>query len=292
MNGPFFVTRRNVAGVAMGHTKPEHMRVSALFVIIGFALLTACRPRDPSRLAVELMLDEQSNVILQITRGALETQELRLSTLPPEQPLQAISATVLTVEDLDADLDPEIILVVTTPGTNCCTSTVAVTFDHGSQQYQSSDRITRKWSLAPRMIDVGQDGTVEFLTRDEEYHHEVAGATATSALSPIQIFHYVEGHFVDVTREYPDLVGQDAVLWLATARGQVATLESDYLDLMREDPDYWATVERVERLAVAAYLADMYLLGMGDKGWELVSKSYPEWTERFRAALKEHEYLE
>jgi len=134
---------------------------------------------------------------------------------------------ILTVQDLDDDGEQEIVLDVTTHGASCCTQIVALYFDQEQQIYQHTNYIERKWSLSPDFIDIEQDGRPEFVTRNETYNELAGGWDQIAAISPIQIFRYEAQAIVDVTDQYPRFIEQDAKIWLAAAKSEVAKAVSE-----------------------------------------------------------------
>ncbi len=74
---------------------------------------------------------------------------------------------------------------------------------------------------------------------------------------PIQIWQYRQGQMVDVTRNYPQQVYDDAYKWWKI-----------YTET-RNRPD-------AGRGVLAAYLADKYLLGEAEDGWNRVEQAYQE----------------
>lgn len=226
-------------------------------------------PKQPqtSDLQAELMEDESDgNVYLQLTRDEKDMYRFPIndrSTLKPS------NVSIVAVRDLDKNGEFEVILEILTPGSNCCSILTIVYFNQNLKLYESSNKLTKAWSIAPRMVDIDEDNIPEFVTRDSNYPWL---APPAFAVSPIQIFRFVEDELIDVTIEYPDLIKQDAILWLNAAQGEIADLSDDYLKVSQENPEYWAHAfgEGKEFIALSAYLADMYLLGKESEGWDIV----------------------
>jgi hypothetical protein len=184
--------------------------------------------------------------------------------------------TLVALHDFDLDGEPEIVLDIFTHGASCCTLIVVLYYDAALTQYISTNIIARKWGLSPDTIDIDGDGRLEFLTRNEPFHYAVGGANASASMSPIQIFRYENHAIVDVTGEFPELVEQDAQLWLLSAQGDVAELSPQYLELTQADPNYWTEFDHFgfPSLIMNAYLADMIMLGKGNEGCEMVKNYY------------------
>ena len=177
------------------------------------------------------------------------------------------------VSDLDLDGEPEVVLDITTEGAYCCTIFVVLYFDETNQQYQISNQLIKNWGLTPQLVDVDEDNKPEFVTRNYDF---IWLTTPTASISPIQLFRFEAGQIVDLTNEYPHFVEQDAQLWLAILRNQEPELDENYLQLPHVEMEYLFTEERLQaeeikqQIIIPTYLADMYLLGRFDEGWENV----------------------
>ncbi|HEX2129495.1 MAG TPA: hypothetical protein VHF58_09800 [Solirubrobacterales bacterium] len=144
----------------------------------------------------------------------------------------------LEIRDLDADGEPEVIVRAFTGGAHCCV--VALIYRWTGGEYVSSERnfFGAAWTLK----DFDQDGIVEFRTSD--YRFDFLYGSHAESVFPIQIMRFDAGSFTDVTREFPKQVGRDARL------------------LGREYERRAETRKRLGvRSALAAYVADLYLLG-------------------------------
>jgi len=167
---------------------------------------------------------------------------------------QISTATV----DVDNDGLDEIVVEINSLGTTCCTSLAIIFFDEVEDVYKISPFISRNWSIAPRVIDVNGDQQLEFLTRDPSHPWVAPPAVA---VSPIQIFVFESGEFIDRTSEFPDIVYDDAMLWLASCQGEIAELSEEYLQISQENPEYWSKQVFQVEMVLATYLFEMQLLG-------------------------------
>lgn len=221
-----------------------------------------------------------TNLILRFTRPDGIVQESSIKPLifgEEENDYPAIGGvTLVAISDLNLDGEPEVVLDIFTHGASCCTLIVVLYYDTVTQQYTSTHTLTRKWGLAPQTVDIDGDNRLEFLTRNEPFHYVIGGATVSAAISPIQILRYEDQAIVDVTEQFPELVEQDAQLWLLSAQGKLATLSPEYLALTHEDASYWRDFDygEVPSLIMDAYLADMLMLGRGSEGCEMVKTYY------------------
>ncbi|MBN2002351.1 MAG: hypothetical protein JXA21_03245 [Anaerolineae bacterium] len=162
--------------------------------------------------------------------------------------------------NLDSDDEPEIVLTILSAGAYCCSETVV--FDYDNTQ-GTIDRLSQEsWGTyrnLPEFKDVDDDGVMELISHDEEFSYEF-GSYASTGPSPIQIWEYSPYGLRNVTRSYPELIRQDADYWWAA-----------YHD---ED---WGLARPT---ALAAYVADLYLLGEEMLDWSEAEEIYAS-TERF-----------
>jgi subtilisin-like proprotein convertase family protein len=154
----------------------------------------------------------------------------------------------LTIRDLDADGEPEVLVDLYTGGAHCCFYTVVFRWD--GQHYRGSPIL---WGdPGYELRDLNHDGRPELVTADDRFAYTFTYYAAS--VLPIRILHYDHGRFVDATGEFPALV-----------RSEAAELRSEYLKA-RGPEDV--------RGILAAYLADEYRLGRSAEGWQLVQEAY------------------
>jgi hypothetical protein len=157
----------------------------------------------------------------------------------------------LDARDLDAAGDPEVILDNFSGGAHCCVTSWIFRYDAPTSRYL----VTRHdWGNAGyRFEDVDQDGLPEFRTRDDRFAYQFA--SYAGSFYPIQLWRYQQGRMVNVTREFPQLIRADAY---------------------QNWQYYQQTKNDIEggRAALAAYLADKYLLGEAADGWQRLEAAY------------------
>lgn len=159
--------------------------------------------------------------------------------------------TDVTVRDLDGDSEPEVIADLFSGGAHCCTYSYIYRYDPEKPGYV---RLRWFWGEAGyRLRDLDQDGVPEVSSLDNRFL-ELFTARAFSAL-PIQIWRYDRGTMTDVTREFPPSIESDL-------RAQLRRYRLIRRQRERESRDV--------RGALAAYLADSFLLGRGPEGWRYV----------------------
>jgi hypothetical protein len=147
----------------------------------------------------------------------------------------------LQVVDLDADGEPEVLVDVYTGGAHCCALTEILRFN--ATTYAP---VETSWgNIGYELKDLDGDGRPEFVTADDAFSY--AFASYAGSFHPPLVLDYdvtLKGSFRDVTRRFPALVRKnvrEALHTLARARrGHFETLGP-----------------------VAAYVADLYLLGRG-----------------------------
>lgn len=156
------------------------------------------------------------------------------------------SANIKRYGDFDFDREKEYLIAIY--GLNAGdVLLLAIDYDKSADEYKIFDEVDFE-----RLDDIEHDGIPEIITKDFSFHYESGGGGADSVFSPIKIFRYNGQKFVDVTKEYPDLIKQEADHWLEMI-----------------DNDAWGQGQSTS--IYASYLADMYLLGKKDEGIRIFS---------------------
>jgi|HigsolmetaAR202D_1030399.scaffolds.fasta_scaffold22426_2 hypothetical protein len=114
----------------------------------------------------------------------------------------------LTVRDVNADGEPEVILDTWSSGAHCCTVMLLLYWD--GSQYR---RIIRNWwDGGYRLAQLDKDGEVEFLSVDNRFRYKFAPYVYSGM--PVQIWALRGGKLVDATTEHPDQIRKDRARWL------------------------------------------------------------------------------
>jgi hypothetical protein len=187
-------------------------------------------------------------VRLRVTRRGVTRLDV-----PVRSPVYGPRAFQLSVHDLDADREPEVILDAYTGGAHCCTHSLIYHFQPARHRYR---RTFHDWgNVFPpyRIVDPNHDGRPELLSADDRFAY-VFTAFAGSFF-PVRIWRFDQGRLGDVTRRFPRVVANDARhLW------------NSYLSFRRTHDDV--------RGVLAAWLADEELLGRQEEGWARLDVAY------------------
>lgn len=171
--------------------------------------------------------------------------------------------TTILVQNLDLDGEPDIIIDNFSGGAHCCVTSWIYHYNTTARRYM----LTRHdWGNAGYRLedlemslyrpgDLGRDRVngLEFRTRDDRFAY--AFASYAGSFYPVQVWRFRRGQMLDVTRQYPQLIRASAYQnWLG----------------------YQQTQNDIEggRAALAAYLADKYMLGEAADGWRRVQSAY------------------
>src|SRR3954468_3582815 len=170
---------------------------------------------------------------------------------PADQATKGLSS--VTVRDLDADGEPEVLLDLYSGGANCCWYSDSWRFDNGQNRYVQ--KLLRPGLSFPYTLkDLDKNGIPEFRSVDYRFAYKYGSNVDTPR--PLRIFNWRPGKLVDVTRRFPTLAAFDA-----------ADMYKGYLRYRK--------VEDVNvRGLLAAYLADSYNAGNGRVAWRRIVAAY------------------
>lgn len=150
----------------------------------------------------------------------------------------------LRARDLDDDGEPEVTVDLWTGGAHCC-ALVAVYRWQGSRYTRT---VLDFGNAGYDLVDLDRDAVPELRSSDDRFSY--AFAPYAYSPRPMRLLHWQAGRLVDVTRQFPKAVRADAqALFGAYARARKA-----------RDP---VGVRGV----LAAWTADMYVLGRGGEAW-------------------------
>jgi len=166
--------------------------------------------------------------------------------VPEDQgvPLVNENPAAFQIRDLDRDGSPEVWADFYSGGAHCCTESVVY--------YGAGDRlrtVTHLWGN--QEYELQKDGTL--LSADDRFAYGFS--SFADSLFPPQVWRYQAGKFNDVTRQYPALIRAEA---------------KEHLQRYREAQRTQSGVVS----ALAAYVADQFLLGQGKQAWVNMTRSY------------------
>jgi hypothetical protein len=157
------------------------------------------------------------------------------------------------VRNLDTDSEAEILIDLTTGGAHCCSYSLIYHFDPVKQQYSYLNHHWGNGGYKLKTLD--SNNVPKFVSQDDRFTYAF-GSYAGSGV-PLQIWQYRQGKMQDVTRQYPKLIYDNAYYWWQI-----------YVKERKNDTAEYG------RGPLAAYLADKYLLGQGQDGWQRVQQVY------------------
>ena len=178
------------------------------------------------------------------------------------------------VRDLDGDREPEVIVNTYTGGAHCCTISSIYRYSPTENHYTETNR---DWQHSGyRLEDLDHDGIPEWVSGDDRFAYRFASYAASGR--PLQIWQYRQGNFIDVSRQFPQLIYENAhQLWQSYQEAKSQGYETKGM--------------------LAGYLAAKYLLGQESDGWERVKQAYQagdrqEFFQNLRRFLEETGYME
>lgn len=158
---------------------------------------------------------------------------------------QAPGSEIHWAGDMDGDGEMEFVVEVLHCGASCANVIQVYDYDPLRDEYLLFDEFYG--ALGEDYKDVDGDGNPEIFSRNTNVFSYMS---TSSAFAPILIYKYRDGKFSDVTKEYPQLIKEDAGHWL----------EATKIDAWEQGYGY---------VTLASYLYDMYLLDMEEEGAEV-----------------------
>ncbi|GAP97092.1 hypothetical protein [Leptolyngbya sp. NIES-2104] len=236
--------------------------------VLGFAALPVQAEQITKTVQQENVKAELSYEKL-LTDGIPQTKNVRLRILRDSQSAFDQAPTIneydrpliefddnlgFVVRDLDGDKNPEVIADMYTGGAHCCRYSLIYEYDRDQKQYVESRAF---WgNLGYQLRDLDRDGKSEFYSADDRFAYAFTSYAASAF--PTQIWRLENGKLIDVTRQYSKEIYSNAYqLW-------------QHYQKIRTEED--AEVKGV----LAAYLADKYLLGQQEDGWNRLREAYQE----------------
>jgi hypothetical protein len=193
-----------------------------------------------------------SNLHVTIDRGGVRLVDQTVEDAWPADQ-GANGATSITVRDLDADDEPEVLLDLYSGGANCCWYSLSWRFDENQNKYMKKT-LRPGLSFPYTLKDIDKNGIPEFRSVDYRFAYKYGSNADTPR--PLRIFNWDRGRLVDVTVAFPRLAELDA-----------ADMYKGYLHFRK-------VKDANVRGLLAAYLADSYRAGNGRVAWRRVVAAY------------------
>lgn len=194
-----------------------------------------------------------------------------------------MSIEAVEVIDLDKDREPEIVIQILSGGAYCCSHSIIYRYVAARRTYSRKQFDWSNYRNLAQLKDVSGDGVPELVATNEEYSGGFCPYVCSGA-APIQIWQYRRGRIFDITRRFPRLVRQDAANWWK----EINDPKSDWNN---------------HPTAVAAFIADKYLLNEGAEGWRMARRvpvivgnpgyymERRDFDRRVRAGLRGYGYM-
>lgn len=113
------------------------------------------------------------------------------------------------VVHLEPGAEPNVVLDLYNGGAHCCWIEQVFSFHPETMTYSKAEY--NFGDPGERLVDLDRNRIDEFLTADDSFAYEFTDYAASGM--PIKIVRFIDGHFLNVTRNYPKLISKDATLW-------------------------------------------------------------------------------
>jgi hypothetical protein len=147
-----------------------------------------------------------SDLRLRIERDAQLLYDDAVSAEGCEEPScqpGAVDRDSVSVADLDADGEPEVVVTLYWGGAHCCTIALVLAFDGAG--YRVVEHNFGNPSI--RLADLDHDGTTEFLTADDRFAYRYT--SYASSVLPVRVMAWDGRRLVDETQAHKDRVRAD-----------------------------------------------------------------------------------
>lgn len=154
----------------------------------------------------------------------------------------------VSLQDLDADKIPEVIIKTYSGGAHCCTNHTVYLWQENKQEFKQIETGALDGE-GGTFKDLDNDGKLEFMTYDNSFLY--AFSSYAGSFPPSLILRIENGEFIDVTRNYPEYLR--ATAW-------------EMYKVIKEN-DF-------ENGVLAGYVAQKILLGEYEEGWKFMLAHY------------------
>jgi hypothetical protein len=233
-----------------------YLSLLSSLLLLAKAAVAEVKVVESGNVKAEFSFQEQNFCLTSPHLKLMSAGQVVLDQLLPESNNRPCRLTGLQIVNLDNAQQPEVIIDLYTGGAHCCTYSLIYYFEPQSKQYKY---LEHSWgNVGYRLKALDRKGRLQFVSADDRFAYEFSSYAASAF--PIQIWQYQLGKMVDVTRQYPQLIYSNAYYqWHLYSQQQ------------KQCQPFWgACGEGI----LAAYLADKYLLGQEQDGWQRVRASY------------------
>ena len=183
----------------------------------------------------------------------------------------ANSVEVIMVNDLDDDNEIDILVKLSACGANCSGQHQILFYDPNSDNYVSTEPLARE-KIEPIDYRTGDSSKKIYVTRDDDFISIFS--KPVTGIGPIQILKYQDRRFQDITKEYPQIIEEDAKYWEARIRNVDFDMAEEYTKItgiqnykQREIYDL-ENESRLHVLYLLSYISDMCSIEKCEDGWE------------------------
>jgi len=156
----------------------------------------------------------------------------------------ANSAELKRYGDFDNDGETEFIVSLMYCGAYCSEAIRIYKYDAVNDNYFSADEFGANAPAVVDYTDINKDGNPELLTDNYGFCYQCSSYSVV--FSAITIMRYEQGKFTDVTKDFPELIQQDADKFLESSKTNANNQDAGYITL-------------------ASYFYDMYRLNKTDE---------------------------
>jgi hypothetical protein len=187
----------------------------------------------------------------------------------------ANSIEVIEVNDLDGDNEIDLLLKLSACGANCSGNYQVLYYDPELDKYISTEPLARS-KITPIAYPDGNSSKKLYVTREESLISKFSNPI--SSIGPIQILEYKDNKFHDITKDYNQIVEEDAAYWEARIRNIDIYMTEEYkkftgIQKFQKREIYDSENESsLHVLYYVSYISDMCLIEKCDTGWDTYNK--------------------
>jgi WD40 repeat protein len=200
---------------------------------------------------------QRNNTVLLQTPILLANTNSPLPSRPQDQANPQAKIIDVKLADLNADNELEVIVDLIAINSNVPDGSYSFIYEY-SQPNNQYALTTKAWgNLQYDLTDLNNDRVLEFNSFDWRFATAYPDTMANvgNYLLPVQIWQYTPGNLIDVTRQFPLQIKNNAAnLWL------------EFNKKLQDNQE--------TKGVLASYLATQYLLNQSNKGWDDLNRFY------------------